>query len=138
MIGGSDVILRVRDDIPPEDVILRTVRNHWPQFVLQNAEEDHVRPRDPNGLLPVPAGPEFFVYRDQIAADDWERNGARPENANLMLHILAFDKMATEVGFTSVTIVCDRVEGDVRTIIEEIRSNFERLTSALWTTRGAA
>ena len=79
MIGGTDIELTIPSDVPAADVIFRTVRRHWPNFVFQDAD-DETAPyaATTDGMLPKPAGPEFFVYRDKQAALSWDKCWCRP------------------------------------------------------------
>jgi hypothetical protein len=122
MIGGTDVVLKARADFPVADLVLRTVRRHWPDFVIQDAD-DATRPFTPrNGVwLPKPTGREFFLYRDETAARNWDEFGATSDNGNSMLHVLVGRCPDAAGVLRSVTIVCDRVADDVAAIIEEIR-----------------
>ena len=40
MIGGSDKVLWVNENAPAADLILSAVRQHWPSFVFQDADDE--------------------------------------------------------------------------------------------------
>jgi hypothetical protein len=121
MIGGTDVILPVRSGVPATDVIFRTVRRHWPNFVYQDADDEsapfvaHTGP-----WLPEPAGREFFIYRDEQAARGWDEHGATAENANTMLYVLLGEASNLSSGLGSLTIVCGELTGEIAVLLEAI------------------
>jgi hypothetical protein len=104
MIGGTDVVLWVRDDLPAADLILRTVRRHWPGFVFQDADD----PNPPRALdtfvLPTPSGREFIVYRD---------------------------RRKPEAGLRSLTLVCGRLSGEMAKLIDDVRAGFRDVTESV-------
>ncbi|HLN31908.1 MAG TPA: hypothetical protein VK395_29525 [Gemmataceae bacterium] len=125
MIGGVDVVLWVRDDIPATDVIFRCVRHHWPKLVFQDAEEDSMPySAQSSQWLPRPAGPEFFIYRDEEAARSWDAQGATPDNANTMLYVILGKRRQAKTGLKSLTLVCGDLTGDMRRIVDEIAASF--------------
>jgi hypothetical protein len=128
MIGGTDVVFWVRDDLPAAELILSTVRRHWPQFVFQNAEDASPLPA-PNGSgVPQPSGREFFVYKDGSAARNWQEDGAVPANANTMLHVILGHGRKPEAGLRSLTLVCDEQTGEMNSIIDDIKRTFRDAT----------
>lgn len=132
MIGGTDVICAVRSDIPIADMIFRTVRRYWPQFVYQDAD-DETGPFTPHQgpWLPRPAGQEFFIYRDPKAARSWDRYGATPRNVNTMLYVI----LPREQGFvptvTSMTIVCGELSGEMGELMQEIQMSLRESVESL-------
>jgi hypothetical protein len=73
MIGGTDVIVLFRG--PGSDALTcaaDALREVWPEAVIVSAS-------------PL----EWFVYRDELACQSWNRNGAVPENEGGMIHLLA-------------------------------------------------
>jgi hypothetical protein len=123
MIGGTDIVLCVHEDIPTADVIFRAVRQHWPAFVFQNADDESA-PFSPRTelWLPQPSGPEFFIYRDEQAARNWDEDGATPENANTMLHVILGKRRQPQSGLRSLTLVCGTLTGDMKVLIDDIRA----------------
>src|SRR5437868_1750046 len=114
MIGGTDVELRVGDGVPVADVIFRTIRRYWPDYVIENALDESPPFKPPVGLgIPDPPSPEFFIYRDELAATDWSEHGTTPENANLMVHVLMGEDKKPEHGRHSITIVVGSPTGEV-------------------------
>src|SRR5437660_1227082 len=108
MIGGTDIELTIRSDIPAADVVFRTVRRHWPNFVFQDAD-DETAPYAPNanGSLPKVSGREFFVYRDKQAALSWDEYGAAAENFNTMLYVILGEEDPPGSNLRPLTLVCD-------------------------------
>ena len=125
MIGGTDVELSIRADIPAADVILRTVRRHWPNFVLQDADDEATTDRS----LPKPSGPEFFIYRDKQAALSWDEHGASSENFNTMVYVILGTEEPPGSNLRPLTLVCDAVVGEMRELIEDLERGFEDLVS---------
>src|SRR5437899_2528389 len=106
MIGGIDVVFWVPENMPASDVILRSVRRHWPGFVFQNAEDPAPLPKTENHWLPEPSGREFFLYKDNDAAISWLENGAVPENLGTVLYVILGNRHQAELGLRSLTLVC--------------------------------
>jgi hypothetical protein len=122
MIGGTDVVLWVRDDVPIADVVFRTVRRHWPDMVYQNPDDESVPFLRPGPSLPKPAGPEYFIYKDAAAARSWDEHGAVPENHNTMLYVIEGKRRHPDGRRRSLTLVCGELVGDMKAIIEEIEA----------------
>jgi hypothetical protein len=123
MIGGTDVICPVRSDLPIADVIFRSVRRYWPQYVYQDAD-DETGPFTPHKgpWLPRPKGREFFVYRDKQAARSWDRYGATPKNTNTMLYVILPRERSVAPVPTSMTLVCGELQGEMAAMIGEIQT----------------
>ena len=128
MIGGTDVVLWVREDLPASDFILRTVRRHWPDLVFQDADDPTLPSQSLHGWLPQPSGREFFVYRDLPAALSWHEHGAIPENTNAMLHVILGNRRKPEAGLRSLTIVCGDLSGEMKSMIDEVEIAFSEAT----------
>jgi hypothetical protein len=124
MIGGTDTVFWVRDDVPVADIILRAVRRHWPDYAFQDADDTQPAARPLDGKLPQPKGTEFFVYRDVRSAKLWDRYGAAPSNRNTMLYCIVDHRSQPEAHLGSLTIVCDEPTGEVKTILDEIETAF--------------
>src|SRR5262245_26301105 len=132
MIGGTDVVLWVREDVPAADVILRTVRRSWPGFVFQNADDESAPFAPPTGpWLPRPSGREFFVYRDERAARAWDEHGATPENTNTMLHVILGNRRQPGTDLKSLTLVCGGLTGEMKTIVDAITAGLRDATESL-------
>src|SRR5262249_23662827 len=130
MIGGTDVVFWVRDGLQLEaaDLILRTVRRHWPALTFQNANEETATPLpNTDGYLPKPTGREFFIYRDRQAALSWDEHGAIPENRNAMLHVLLGKRGQPDSDMKSLTLVCDELTPDMRSLIDEVKTGIDDL-----------
>jgi hypothetical protein len=128
MIGGSDIVLWIPDHAPAADVIMRIVRQHWPGFVFQNADDDE--PIDPAKLasLPQPTGREFFLYRSMAAAMDWSQSGATQENKNSLIYVILGNRRKPDLGLRSITLVGGEWTGELAPILAEIRLAFEDWT----------
>jgi hypothetical protein len=125
MIGGTDTVLWVSEGAPAADIILRTVRHHWPDCVVQNADDDVPLPHREGGWLPEPPGREFFIYKDDAAAANWLEHAAAPENVNTMLYVIVGKRRKPDLGLRSLTLVCGDVAGTMRTIIQDIIAGFQ-------------
>jgi len=129
MIGGTDVELPVGDGVPVADVVFRTIRRYWPDYVIENALDESPPFKPPAGLgIPAQPSPEFFIYRDEQAATDWGEHGATPENANLMVYVLMGDDTESVHGPRSITIVVGSPTGELRSFLKELRELFCELT----------
>jgi hypothetical protein len=125
MIGGTDIVLKVRSDAPAADVILRTVRRHWPQCLYEDADDEAVPVYSADGTWPPQLkSREFFLYRDEEAARSWDEYGAASENDNLMLHVILPHAVETSVQAT-LTLVCGEPVGEMGALIDDIRRQLE-------------
>lgn len=129
MIGGTDIEFRVGDGVAVADAIFRTIRQQWPEFVIENAldESSPFRPPADRGIPNAPSD-EFFIYRDEQAARDWSENGATPENANVMVNVLMGDGKKLKNGFHTITIVVGSYSGEMRSFLKELSDLFDDLT----------
>lgn len=87
MIGGVDIKISTRSGPAALDASVRVIRSFWPRAVFENAETGEYY----NRFDEIPFGclGEIFVYKDKAARDLWEADGAVPEAANLMIHLIA-------------------------------------------------
>jgi hypothetical protein len=130
MIGGTDIELTIRSEIPAADVIFRTVRRYWPNFVFEDADDETVPYiQTTERMLPETSVPEFFVYRDKQAALSWEKHGAISENFNTMLHVILGTEEPPGSGMRPLTLVCDDVVGEMCELIEDLKRGFEDLST---------
>ena len=127
MIGRMDIICPVSTKIPAADVIFRTVRRHWPHSVFQNAEDVAPFVPDNGRWPPAPPSREFFIYRDKQAARSWDKLGADLENVNTMLHVLLPETEGKAP--TSLTLVCDQLEGEMEAIVRDIQAGLTESTT---------
>ncbi len=132
MIGGVDIVFWAPDEGAAVDAILRIVRRHWKDFVFQNGDDPAPIPRPPGNWLPTPSGRQFFLYRDEAAARSWDDNGAIPENANTMLHVLVGNRWQPGTHFRSLTLVCDEATGEMSQILGEIETSIRDQVDSLW------
>ncbi len=129
MIGGTDLVFWVGEDVSVTDVIFRALRRYWPDLVFENADDDSppVNPRAGQGN-PQPSGPEFFIYRDEEAARDWEEHGATPDNAGLMVSVILGKRRKPELGLRSITLVVGERTGDVGRFLDDLDVLFRTLS----------
>jgi hypothetical protein len=125
MIGGSDKILWVDENAPAGELILRVVRQHWPSFVFQNADEDQPLDAAQSAGLTQPTGGEFFLYRTTEAAQDWLHSGATENNKNTMIHVILGNRRKPELGLRSVTLVTDDWTGELAAILADVQAAFD-------------
>lgn len=123
MIGGIDMIL----EAPPGDylveLILRRIRHFWPDARYQNADDAEVYSvRD--GWLSISGSQatEFFIYKNEKAAQSWDRYGAIAENRNTMIHFLV-DKSSFN-DLQQITLVCDEETAEMRHLAKDLQENF--------------
>jgi len=124
MIGGHDTILYAPAQTFVADVILRTCKRHWvgSECCFQDADDERIHSlTDPWVWISGSASREFFVYRDQIAADDWTAHGAVKKNANSMLHFIIRQGRSQ---MQEITVVCDRLTPDVRRFLADLKDGF--------------
>jgi hypothetical protein len=90
-IGGVDLRLtKVPRAAYDPRLILAEIAEAWPESVFEGLEDDFTTPvreiLDGNVAL---SGDEFFVFRNQASARNWQRKGATSKNGNDMLHFIA-------------------------------------------------
>ena len=112
MIGGTDIELTIPSDVPAADVIFRTVRRHWPNFVFKTPMMR--RHRTPQ--------PRMACYRSLLAPNSLftatskrQRTGTSmvqtPANFNTMLHVILGEQEPAGSGMRPLTLVCDDLWG---------------------------
>jgi hypothetical protein len=86
VIGGYDLVFKLRLPGDAAQSIARTVSQMWPEAIAENAGTNETFPvRD---LPPLSAGSEFFVYRDEEVKHAWDSGEVGyAENPN-MVHML--------------------------------------------------
>lgn len=123
-IGGYDILLLAPSDEAVGDVILRTTWRHWPDCVFQAANDEKVhRLNEPWVWQVGTAQSEFFIYRNKHAADRWEAEGATRRNLETMLYFLV-KRNSDDSTICFVTLVCGKVTGSVRKLVEELQTGF--------------
>ena len=129
-IGGIDVVLRVKPDVPVADIILRVTRRLWPECVFQDADQSQILDNyDPTVWLYGTASREFFIYRDRDAASAWGQDGGTPENQHTMIHFLIGGGSTPTNPLREVTVVVGELSGQMASFISDLkqavrRSNF--------------
>ncbi|MEO6809384.1 MAG: hypothetical protein ABI353_09770 [Isosphaeraceae bacterium] len=131
MIGGTDLVFWIRDDVPAADVILRTVRRKWPDYVFQDADDPSMPSKSARGWLPRPSGREFFIYYDLAAARSWHEDGATSENLNTMIYVVLGNRTRPAANLRSITIVCGELSGEMRALMDEIQMSIMDITRSM-------
>ena len=127
-VGRSDIILLAPAHEGVGDAILRVCQRHWPHCVFQDCNETKVRSLAETSVWEAGvASHEFFVFRDLAAVDRWDSQGASEEDINSMLHFLVVDMPAERMH--EVTVVCDRVTSEIKTVLADLRAAFRDLAS---------
>ncbi len=127
MIGGSDKVLWVDENAPAADLILRTVRQHWPSLVVQNADEDQPVDAANSFGQAQPSGREFFLYRTAEASQEWLQSGATDSNRNTLIHVILGNRRKADLGLRSVTLVGDDWAGELAAILADIQAAFDAI-----------
>ena len=112
MIGGVERKITTRAGELAIQVAVRAIRQQWPKAVFENGDtgERYARFWD----IPFQDLKEIFVYRDTVAADDWDSKGAIPELSNSMIHLIA------DTGL--ITVVVDELNAAMSEIVDGIAS----------------
>lgn len=87
MIGGVDIEIPTRAGRSALDASVRAIRQSWPHARFENSVNGESYDR----FSQIPFGQleELFVYRDEAAKLLWDAEGAVPETANSMIHLIA-------------------------------------------------
>jgi hypothetical protein len=111
MIGGTDIVIPVADDLTALDACVRIVRSYWPRASF----EDALTGRKYRRYADVPIGVlrELFAYRDVSAEAAWDA-GAPDVAANMMMYLILSDDFVTAV-------VDDPSTVEMRSILDSIR-----------------
>jgi len=112
MIGGIDVRVPTLGAADALCVAVRAIRQSWPRAVFENGVTGERYDR----FSQIPFGPieELFVYRDSVAADAWDAQGATPALANTMVHIIADGDL--------MTLVVDDRDAAMNELIDAVQS----------------
>jgi hypothetical protein len=112
MIGGIDTHIPTRVGDLAVEVAVRAVRQHWPDAVFEHGDTGDKY--DEFWQIPFGELNEIFVYRDPIASQRWDAEGAVPEVYNTMVHIIADEGM--------ITLVVDEKDAAMQQLIATISS----------------
>jgi hypothetical protein len=95
MIGGVEYQIPARAGESSVRVAVSVIQHKWPRAVFENGETGERY----NDIREIPFEElrEIFVYRDLDAADAWDRDGAVPEDANTMVHLIADEGLITMI-----------------------------------------
>lgn len=100
MIGGTDITIPTAAGLSAIDLAIRLLRMRWPNAVFEDAINGSVFNRYAD--LAFRFVRELFVYRDEVARQQWEELGADPSNVNTMVHLL--------VSPSTLTVVVDNLD----------------------------
>jgi hypothetical protein len=111
MIGGSDYVIPTPAGKSALDACLKVIQRRWPEAVAQDA-------LTATPLLPLDAVPggqwtELFVYRDAVAAREWDRQEASPELIGTMVHLTFSDANVT-------VTVDDTPPAEIKAMVDEM------------------
>ena len=115
MIGGIDILFpRIPGAATAMHLCLRVIRKHWPQAAVEDAVTGR---RSPAAEMDFPTSgcTEAFIYVDEETARRWDQEGAVPELANTMIHVLISEQSMT-------LAVDDPQSSPVADILESIRA----------------
>ncbi len=104
LIGGYDLVLTTPRACFDARVLLDLLSDFWPHAFIEPAETEGIRrlrdlieSKEPFDFT------EFFVYRDEVAAQSWEEEGRTDDNGDAIVHFLIRDE--TEHEAVRITIV---------------------------------
>jgi hypothetical protein len=122
MIGGIDISFNVPGNNSTADLIVRQMRQFWPDGVFQDADSaDTHGIFDPWVAIYGTNSREFFIYRDAESAQRWEDAGAVPENSNTMLHFLLGPPTDVNSESQQITVVCDNRTEEIMSVIRDLQ-----------------
>jgi hypothetical protein len=125
-VGGVDILLLAPAQECVADLILRACQRHWhgSECHFQHADQAEAHSlREAWVWTRGTASREFFVYRDRQAFSDWGLHGAVRSNQNSMFHFLIGSAVPAS-GLVEVTLVCDRLTGEVKQLVGDLRNSF--------------
>jgi hypothetical protein len=121
MIGGSDIIIPVKDARMAMDMAICAAARMWNHPVFEDADTGHTF-QDLWQVIVAPP-PELLIYRDAAAQEAWKRLGADDSLNGTMIHLIARDG--------ELTIAVDDVPGPkIRSYIESVRTGLCNALSA--------
>lgn len=86
MIGGTDIIIPVRDELQALELAVRAAVRLWDDPVLEDGETGEVL--SAQGGINFFGRTEILAFRDAEAARLWEEIGADPALEGTLLHFL--------------------------------------------------
>jgi hypothetical protein len=87
MIGGSDIILRVRDAETAMDLAIRVTVRLWGRPIFEDADSGETF--DEYQKLVLTGRREILIYRDSAAQAGWKALGADESLDGTMIHLIA-------------------------------------------------
>lgn len=114
MIGGTDIIIQVRDEIDALEWAVRSIRRLWPQVVLEDPIAGEVLSR--SSTINFSERREILAFRDSEAARLWDDLGVDPSLTGTLVHFL--------VSPGELTVAVDDVPPpQVAAFVEALRSS---------------
>jgi hypothetical protein len=115
VIGGVDRQFPMTRSLPEAlDSAAHAILRRWRTAVIESGDGAVFTTLSE---VPLSTVTELFVYRDEASRLDWDANGATPENATAMIHLL--------VSHAALTLVVgnprERVAAGVLAELEELR-----------------
>jgi hypothetical protein len=95
MIGRHDILFVSEAASEIMEGAIRLVCASWRDVIIEDAESGDLVSLQSLGVAELPA--ELLIYKNSDARVSWSTNGAIPENANTMIHVLRGDGSMTVV-----------------------------------------
>jgi len=132
-IGGTDISFRVTQSVQIQEVVLHALREFWPEYVFQDADEVELHDNNEPGpwWLYATASTEFFIYCDRKAAKAWMDQGGIPGNQSSMLHFLIDVDQSIPGPVRQVTVVVGEPTGEVAKFVGDLKKGLRRGTNLL-------
>ena len=126
MISGDDIIIKTQFPQELAEETVKMIRLEWKQLLIENADSGDLIAFGSLFYQPLPN--EFFVYKDALAKESWDDQGACSQNANTMFHIILQDRQVTLVVDDPLSPACRNVIGTLKEFAREL--SFLRLEFA--------
>jgi hypothetical protein len=117
VIGGTDIIIPVRNENDALAWAVRAITRLWPNAVLEDADSAEVLPQYPS--INFQGRREILAFRDQKAADQWDELGADPSLGGTLVHFLASQGALT-------VSVDDVPPAQIGSFVEALRSSLRQ------------
>jgi len=112
VIGGCDLLLVGAVSASDRDYLLRALRAHWPDGLVEDALTDQAPVSIRSAVALCPGWTEFFAYRDAAAQADCELHGVTSHNRSGFLHLL--------LGPEELTVVVHEPAGPTALFVEDL------------------
>lgn len=114
MIGGTDFIIQVRQEIVALDWAVRAITRLWPNLVLEDADTGEVLPA--YQYISFTGRKELLAFKDQKSAKLWDEIGVDPSLAGTLVHFLL------SPGELTVS-VDDKPPPEIKSFVDSLRSS---------------